>query len=92
MRVFHELSDEELATLFHQRTLAILAELRDYDCNVVLPVDGGGLAVLALGIITTQTETYQVYNIQGLLQGYYQSAARAVRKLMERSSVTDDHS
>ena len=88
MRVFHELSDEEIATLSHRRTLAVLHNLRDYDCCVVLgPCEYvTAVEVLDVGRITTSTETYQVYDTRGILLGYYGAALAAVRKLTEKES------
>ena len=89
MRVFHELSDEEIASLCHLRTLAVLGTLVDYDCDVLLrPTEYVAyVEVLGVGRITTSTETYQVYDTKGLLQGYYVSAMLAVYKLLEKEEA-----
>jgi len=86
MRVFHELSDEEIASLFHQRTLNVLTNLKDYGSrSVVLPsTETPRVEVLGIGYITVSTELYEVYCSNELLLGYYQTSGEAVCKLMER--------
>lgn len=85
MKVYQELTHEEIASLYHQRTLDVLVELWHYDCKVVLGTCAlaASVQILDVGSINTSTESYEVYNAAGLLQGYYATAEQAVRKLMK---------
>ncbi len=85
MRVFHELSDEEIASTLNQRTLAVLAALKEYPVPVVLPTGSrSSILVVGIGGIAVCAEVYQVFSLMGKMMGAYQSATGAVRKLMEK--------